>query len=146
MFVYFMEAGPGGHIKIGTAVNPQARVRDLQTGNASRLAILASFPGGEAEEAELHRRFASAKLHGEWFERTPDLMALVESHIQPGPEPQLGPAITFQHAPARETGKYTPCKCGSCGWRGRRRRGIVGAACPQCHANGRQMVFLEGSK
>lgn len=65
--VYFVEAGKGGSIKIGTAIDVPSRIRDLQGANAKKLRLLVVIRGDHKTERELHRRFASERLNGEWF-------------------------------------------------------------------------------
>lgn len=64
--VYFV-AAMGGPIKIGIALNPQHRLRTLQTSHPKKLRLLAETPGDHNMEAEYHQRFAAHRLHGEWF-------------------------------------------------------------------------------
>lgn len=72
--VYFI-AGETGAVKIGSARDVQKRLVDLQCGSPITLRVLATTGGGQKQEREYHRRFASSRLHGEWFERTPALLA-----------------------------------------------------------------------
>jgi hypothetical protein len=51
--VYFVQGIDGGPIKIGIAVDPDERLRELS---------------GQAKEAEIHARFRHERLWGEWFE------------------------------------------------------------------------------
>jgi hypothetical protein len=84
-FVYFVGGDVGG-IKIGTAREPSRRLADLQCGSPVRLAILAVVSGTHELELEYHRRFAAHRLHGEWFERHPDILAEIErlAHLTKG--------------------------------------------------------------
>lgn len=77
--VYFIGAEVTGLIKIGCAVNPQARLRSLQTGSPDRLSIIATVPGDAAMERGLHSQFAADRMHGEWFRQSPALIELIES-------------------------------------------------------------------
>lgn len=63
-------------LKIGftDADTPESRRKALQTGNSSRLAIVAVFPGDRQAEDELHDRFDSERILGEWFQDTPDVL------------------------------------------------------------------------
>lgn len=79
-YVYFIQPTVGGLIKIGAAVDPQVRLRHLQTGCPVELALLATMPGTKKTEAELHARFADARIRGEWFEPTESLLAYIERH------------------------------------------------------------------
>jgi hypothetical protein len=84
-FVYFIQAGHDGPIKIGFAVDPAERLAMLQTGNHVELFLAAAMPGGIDLEQELHARFAEGRIRGEWFRPdTPGLLdAIAEaSHIE----------------------------------------------------------------
>jgi hypothetical protein len=65
--VYFIQAGEGGPIKIGCAVDVARRLSVLQTGSVEPLKLLCDFEGGPNEERRLHRLFAADHLRGEWF-------------------------------------------------------------------------------
>jgi hypothetical protein len=70
--VYFISSGDA--VKIGVAKNPEARLRDLQVGNANQLEILATISGaGRHEEDSLHKLFEPFRLRGEWFQIQPIL-------------------------------------------------------------------------
>lgn len=75
--VYFIQAGEGGPIKIGTAGNMRTRLNALQTGSAEVLTLLATFEGGILEERKLHRELRSHRIHGEWFRPHEDVMRMV---------------------------------------------------------------------
>lgn len=56
------------YVKIGTAVNPSSRLREIQTGNPFKCFVYATRPcSGVPEEKTYHRRFHSLHSHGEWF-------------------------------------------------------------------------------
>jgi hypothetical protein len=76
-FVYFVQAGESGPIKIGRAQSPTFRLPNLQVGNHERLRLLAVVPGGPIMEAALHRYFGKGRLGGEWFKPTPRLVRLI---------------------------------------------------------------------
>jgi hypothetical protein len=78
--VYFIQGVDGGPIKIGKANFPERRLYDLQASSPVRLRILATVAGGMRREYELHRQFKASRLHGEWFEPTPELLAEIEGH------------------------------------------------------------------
>lgn len=76
--VYFIQAGENGPIKIGVAANPQSRVRELQTGSPATLYLIGVVPrAGFAGELDLHHRFATDWMNGEWFRATPELLAYI---------------------------------------------------------------------
>lgn len=57
-----------GRVKIGVSVNPKKRLAQLQTSHSDILTLLATCPGGEALERELHGRYFWARTSGEWFD------------------------------------------------------------------------------
>lgn len=78
--VYFIQAGRSGPVKIGTALDLRERVIDLQCGNHEALFVLGVLLGGDrALEQELHQRFWSDWIRGEWFRRSDALIAFMRS-------------------------------------------------------------------
>jgi hypothetical protein len=76
--VYFI-GGEVGAIKIGIAVEPEKRLAELQSGSPIPLSILALAEGGREREWAYHTLlFHRHRLHGEWFERHPELMAEID--------------------------------------------------------------------
>ena len=75
--IYFL--GPtDGPIKIGWASRLQYRLRALELANAFPLHVWATVEAEITLEREYHKRFAAHRLHGEWFERHPDILAEIE--------------------------------------------------------------------
>lgn len=99
--VYFVEGA--GLVKIGFATFPVERFMGMLTSCPIPLSLLASMPGGPRVEAELHRRFAADRMHGEWFRRSPDLDAVIASApVQYGDEFQNRlPSLARQAASLR---------------------------------------------
>lgn len=77
MAIYFIQAGDGGAIKIGFSADPEKRLVKVQSDNAADCRLLGILPGGEAEEMALHARLAAARIRGEWFAATPEVLAEV---------------------------------------------------------------------
>jgi hypothetical protein len=73
-YVYFVQQGRDGPIKIGIADDPDLRLGQLQCGNPRLLYIRATEPGGVRLERALHKQFAHARMQGEWFEPSDDLL------------------------------------------------------------------------
>lgn len=78
-FVYFVQAGVGGPIKIGISTNVRARMVKMQTDAAAPLRLLAIVPGDQQQEARYHRLVSSHKQSGEWFAPHADVFALIEA-------------------------------------------------------------------
>jgi hypothetical protein len=76
-YCYFI-GGEEGPVKIGFSVKPASRLRHIQSSSPSELKILATTTGGPDQEKLYHQLFAAARLHGEWFQRTPEIMAEIE--------------------------------------------------------------------
>lgn len=79
-FAHYPDAKPGdrcyGSVKIGVTTNLRRRMHRLGT---DPIIVL---PGGGAIEAELHRRFAHLRWHGEWFRCEADLAAYIDSLVR----------------------------------------------------------------
>jgi hypothetical protein len=77
MTVYFI-GNEVGEIKIEYTTRPIAnRLSDLQVGNPSKLTVLTHCPGSRKDEQELHARFASFRIGGEWFSPNTELHQLI---------------------------------------------------------------------
>lgn len=70
MFVYAMREVDTGKIKIGISRDPQRRMRQLQTGNSSKLELIALQPAidGYEDERVAHLKAKHLQIHGEWYE------------------------------------------------------------------------------
>jgi hypothetical protein len=80
VFVYFIQAGENGPIKIGIAADHEDRMRSLQVGHYEELRLLKTIlttgkKEAEKLEAQFHARFHSYHLRGEWFSPSEDLLA-----------------------------------------------------------------------
>lgn len=80
--VYLIGSPDSPLVKIGWSDNPERRLRDLQAGSPVLLQLLAVFEGGHLIEAELHRRFAGKRMHGEWFDLGPDPVGAVRPFVK----------------------------------------------------------------
>jgi hypothetical protein len=63
------EAHPLGpwFVKIGWAVDPEKRLRELRPGNPCEIELMRTAPGGPAEESQLHRVWEHRQVRREWF-------------------------------------------------------------------------------
>lgn len=75
--VYFIQAATG-QIKIGTTGRVDWRLENLRGQCPVAVTLLATIPGRRVEEFAYHARFAEHRLHGEWFEPHPDILAEIE--------------------------------------------------------------------
>lgn len=67
-YVYAIQ-DESARIKLGFAVDVDARILELQTGNAEQLTIVYRLMVEDMKKAEdsLHMLFASSHIRGEWF-------------------------------------------------------------------------------
>lgn len=91
-YVYFaQEEAPHGPIKIGTAIDPAKRLRDIQGCNPRPITLLFAFPAGHAgasfyegrsarvTERGWHEQFSHLRIRGEWFHPGQDLLDAIEA-------------------------------------------------------------------
>ncbi len=77
-YVYFVQGMSGGAIKIGYSLDPESRLKTLQTSYPDTLKILCLIPGDEKREKSFHDRFYKHRLNGEWFAPDKQVLDVVE--------------------------------------------------------------------
>lgn len=77
--VYIVRAGANGPVKIGFTLGLKRRLELLQLGNHQKLKCLLVIDGDVSVERELHERFQSSHIRGEWFRYTAELRAFVRA-------------------------------------------------------------------
>lgn len=75
--VYFAWADTTTLVKIGYTANIDRRLRSLQNGSATPLHLLELVQGGPLTEAAYHGLLDPHRAHGEWFEWSDKLFALI---------------------------------------------------------------------
>lgn len=74
--VYFVEGA--GLIKIGTSSHIPSRLRDLRASSPVPLTLMATIPfAGKYVEAYIHQLHYEDRHHGEWFNPSRELAALI---------------------------------------------------------------------
>lgn len=66
-YIYFVQMGLVGPIKIGYTRNVNKRIASLQTASPYRLILLCVMPGTEDYEKDIHEGLDEIRLEGEWF-------------------------------------------------------------------------------
>jgi hypothetical protein len=90
--LYFVESQcQEKFIKIGIASNIHERLSKLQISTPYELKLLKLVKDAAHLEREIHKEFASSRVRGEWFSRSPALLELINSF----PEPELAPPEDF---------------------------------------------------
>lgn len=69
--VYFIQGDITGLVKIGQSVDVKSRIRQLQTGSAERLKIIANMSG---DEKHFHQMFSKHRVRGEWFSLSDEML------------------------------------------------------------------------
>lgn len=70
MYVYAIREQETGRVKLGISKDPEQRLRTLQTGNSSKLELVAYKKAENRfkDEQQLHKLAANEHIRGEWFE------------------------------------------------------------------------------
>ncbi len=75
MYTYFIienEDNDDSRIKIGFSKKPEKRIKELQTGNSRKLAIMGWIESEDKSlEKNLHQKYEEFRLTGEWFSIEP---------------------------------------------------------------------------
>lgn len=76
-FVYFVQMGDSGPIKIGFTINAQRRLDSLQSCNPEQLNLRLAVPGSTWDEEEYQGDFRRSRIRGEWYRPTGDLLEFI---------------------------------------------------------------------
>jgi hypothetical protein len=79
-YVYLMRNNRNGYVKIGFSRNPKHREKTLQSEDPD-VELLWSHQGFKYDERELHARYASMRVRGEWFRLTADDVAHIIANM-----------------------------------------------------------------
>lgn len=79
-WVYFIQAGNDGPIKIGYSKDPYTRFYNIQMGSPIEHTYLGNIPGDRTVEHALHHRFDAHRIRGEWFRPAPELLEYIDTH------------------------------------------------------------------
>lgn len=66
--IYVIGTPASTRVKVGFSADPQRRLTEIQRMSPVPLAILATWPGGQPMETELHRAMSDYHSYGEWFD------------------------------------------------------------------------------
>jgi hypothetical protein len=83
IWMYAIQAGDDGPVKLGVSRNPQKRIETLQVANAAELRFLGVWQVLAPEEKQMHGEFADLRIRGEWFAPTPALLHAVSCYHDP---------------------------------------------------------------
>jgi len=109
LYLYCIQAGTRGPVKIGISNNPWKRLQSIQTSIPSPLKLVAQWAGNREDEQELHLRFKKFWVRGEWFRPEPEILNYVlmaqwaSEQSLPLPEIPIIYQPPRQHVPRRES-------------------------------------------
>lgn len=87
-FVYFIQT-ESGTIKIGQSLDINGRMQSLQRSSGEMMRLVGWIHDTNVIktplETKLHRRFAKARVMGEWFRPVPELIEYIEKEARPAP-------------------------------------------------------------
>lgn len=113
--VYFI-GWRNGPVKIGIADDVPARFAILQVACPYELIIYAVCEGGRDTELAYHRRFAAARMRGEWFKRTKEIDAEIDRLAS---EPVPLNCAECSGVGIVENGRGIPRTCAECSGKGK---------------------------
>jgi hypothetical protein len=70
IYIYFVQAGETGPIKIGCSQSPRNRLGELQIAHYKTLRLLGWIEHSDILENQLHIEFEDDRIRGEWFHPT----------------------------------------------------------------------------
>lgn len=92
--IYFMQATGGGPVKIGYAKDIEVRRKFLESHYRKSLAVLATLPGGRAEEKAIHDRFRDLRIgQTEQFRPAKGLMDFIDRPLLVDQNPDVVEAM-----------------------------------------------------
>ena len=79
-YIYFIQEGLQGNIKIGMSDDPIVRMLSLQHSHARQLELLGVIEGEPSLEKKLHHQFKNNWVRYEWFEPAPCLIDFIDEN------------------------------------------------------------------
>lgn len=98
MIYFAQQESRTGPIKIGSAINPKKRLKEIQLTSPNPLVILKIIPGGRGKELGIHYHFQHLHSHGEWFKPEKELLDFIEN---PFDVPEIEPKAKPIYPPTR---------------------------------------------
>lgn len=79
--IYFVQCTGSKRIKIGHTTVPLSRMALLTTNNAYPVELLAAVEGDKRVERAYHDDLVAHRVHSEWFEQSPAVLARVSEAL-----------------------------------------------------------------
>lgn len=100
IWVYFIQVGTDGPIKVGISAEPFSRLKQLRTSHYEPLHLIGAVWASKQFEQAIHAAFAEARLRNEWFSPTPELIGFAQGFAGVLYEAELALA-PLRHKPPR---------------------------------------------
>jgi hypothetical protein len=81
LYLYAIRAEPSGTIKIGTTRHPQKRLNQIRSANHEQITLLFAISCEKVDELVVHGHLNPARIRGEWYRPTPEVLAWVERRL-----------------------------------------------------------------
>lgn len=86
MYIYLLKSQENGYYKIGKSVNPDKRIKTLQTGNPEKIDLISKVKVSDKfcnrVESALHLQYSYSNKNGEWFDLSLEDELLFESNVK----------------------------------------------------------------
>lgn len=86
MYIYLLKSDENGYYKIGKSLNPDKRIRTLQTGNPEKITLISKVEVTNKFcnkiESALHSQYSYTNKNGEWFDLSIEDELLFESNVK----------------------------------------------------------------
>jgi hypothetical protein len=90
---FFIQHVTGGPVKIGYSVDPAVFLETLNLSTHDcGYRLLATVPGGNSAERDLHVRFRHLRIHGKWFRLDSDLQSHIDQLVSAQMQVETKPA------------------------------------------------------
>lgn len=100
-WVYFFQCETTRRIKIGWARHPECRLQDIKGMSPTQISIAAAYRGTPVDEKRAHEKFATYRLHGEWFNPSDELLTEIGRVIEVHGEKPWVPVYDLPPAPPK---------------------------------------------
>jgi len=90
-FVYFIQSGNNGAIKIGYTKDVDRRIKELQTSNPEKLNLLLKVGAEPNDEKVMHDKFKKYCINLEWYSPSDELIKFIRKFQS------YGSNILFRH-------------------------------------------------
>jgi hypothetical protein len=116
-WLYFIQEGDSGPIKVGRSTDPWKRLDTLQSGNPRQLRLIAAYRVGKTAhviERNTHREFIAHRMIGEWYAPVERLVDLAATHGIPSCERCSAKEARLHMWPTDVYGKEPDALCFRC--------------------------------